>query len=232
MKNSTNLRTGRLAQAICLVTLLNPANAQQPMPAEPPVAAANRALLSQLPFADRQDFEDANRGFIGTTPNSANPDLYKFLQQDAPPTVNPSLWRQAQLNAINGLFRVADGVYQVRGFSLANMTIVEGASGVIVIDPLLTVASAREALDLYYTHRPRKPVVAVIYTHSHGDHYGGAKGVTSEADVHAGRTKIIAPAGFLEAVVSESVIAGNSMARRARYQFGTPLPRSHPAPKV
>ena len=226
MKNSTSPRTGRLAQAIWLVTLLNPANAQQPMPAEPPVAAANRALLSQLPFRDRQDFEDANRGFIATTPNSANPNLYKFLEQDAPPTVNPSLWRQAQLNAINGLFKVADGVYQVRGFSLANMTIVEGASGVIVIDPLLTVASAREALELYYMHRPRKPVVAVIYTHSHGDHYGGAKGVTSEADVRAGRTKIIAPAGFLEAVVSESVIAGNSMARRARYQFGAPLPRS------
>ena len=86
------------------------------MPAEPQVAAANRAVLSQLPFNDRQDFEDANRGFIATTPDSSNPDLYKFLQQDPPPTVNPSLWRQAQLNTINGLFKIADGVYQIRGF--------------------------------------------------------------------------------------------------------------------
>jgi linear primary-alkylsulfatase len=191
MKHSASPQTGRLAHAICLITLLKPANAQQPMPAEPLVAAANRAVLAQLPFSDRQDFEDANRGFIATTPDSSNPDLYKFLQgQDAPPTVNPSLWRQAQLNAIHGLFRVTDGVYQVRGFSISNMTIVEGATGLIVIDTLFTVASAREALDLYYAHRPRKPVVAVVYTHSHSDHYGGVKGVTSEADVRAGRTKV------------------------------------------
>ena len=91
----------------------------------------NRAVLSLLPFSDRQDFEDANRGFVATTPSSDNPDLYKFLQQNAPPSVNPSLWRQAQLDDINGLFKVADGVYQVRGFSNANMTIVEGATGLI-----------------------------------------------------------------------------------------------------
>src|SRR5215472_12564533 len=218
MKHSESPQTGRLAYALGTITLLiGSANAQQPMPAEPLVAAFNRSVLSQLPFSDRQDFEDANRGFIATTPDSSNPDLYKFLEQDAPPTVNPSLWRQAQLNAINGLFKVVDGVYQVRGFSISNMTIVEGASGLIVIDPLLTVASAREALDLYYAHRPRKPVVAVIYTHSHTDHYGGVKGVTSEADVRAGKTKIIAPAGFMREVVSEFVIAGNPMARRAQY---------------
>ena len=229
MKHSVRPQTGCLAHVLGTITLLiGSANAQQPMPmpAEPQVAAANRAVLSQLPFSDRQDFEDAHRGFIATTPNSANPDPYKFLQQDAPPTVNPSLWRQAQLNAINGLFKVTDGVYQVRGLSIANMTIVEGATGLIVIDTLLTAPAAREALDLYYTHRPRKPVVAVVYTHSHADHYGGVKGVTSEADVQAGKTKIIAPAGFMEAAVSESVIAGNPMARRAQYQFGVPLPRS------
>lgn len=211
MKHAPNrLQTCGLMHAfglIVMTALLNPAYAQQPMPAEAPVAAANR-------------------GFIATTPNSANPDLYKFLQQDAPPTVNPSLWRQAQLNAINGLFKVADGVYQVRGFSIANMTIVEGATGLIVIDTLLTVDSAREAIELYYAHRPRKPVVAVIYTHSHADHYGGVKGVTREADVQAGKTKIIAPAGFMREAVSENVIAGNPMARRAQYQFGTSLPRT------
>ena len=104
-----------------------------PKPAEPSVAAANRAVLSQLPFADRQDFEDATRGFIGTRTNAADLALYDFLKQDAPPSANPSLWRQAQLNAIHGLFRVTDGIYQLRGLSLANMTIVEGATGLIVI---------------------------------------------------------------------------------------------------
>lgn len=123
---------------IGLIAFLNPAHAQQPLPAEPPVAAANHAVLSKLPFSDRQDFEDANRGFIATTPNTSNPDPYRFLQRDAPPTVNPSLWRQAQLNATNGLFKVTDGVYQVRGFSVSSMTIVEGRTGIIVIDTLAT----------------------------------------------------------------------------------------------
>jgi alkyl sulfatase BDS1-like metallo-beta-lactamase superfamily hydrolase len=201
------------------------AAAQAPRDAEPPVAAANRAVLSQLPFAGRQDFDDARRGFVATVPNAANPALYSFLDAEAPPTVNPSLWRQAQLNAIHGLFKVTDGIYQVRGFSLANVTIVEGATGLIVIDPLSTVGAAREAMALYFAHRPQRPVLAVVYTHSHSDHYGGVKGVTSDADVASRKTAIIAPAGFMEAVVSESVIAGNAMARRAQYQFGTPLPR-------
>ena len=211
---------------VALIALLNPAHAQQAMPAEPTVATANHAVVSQLAFGDLQDFDDAKRGFIATTPNSANPDLYKFLEQDTPPTVNPSLWRQSQLNAFSGLFKVVDGIYQVRGFSIANMTIVEGATGLIIIDTLLTVDSAREAIELYYAHRPRKPVVAIIYTHSHGDHYRGVKGVTSEADVRSGKTKIIAPAGFLQEAISESVIAGNSMFRRAEFQFGAPLPRT------
>ena len=198
---------------------------QQPRPAEPRVASANQAVLTQLPFADRQDFEDANRGFIATSSAGRSPDQYAFLAQEPPPTVNPSLWRQAQLNEINGLFRVTDGVYQIRGFSLANMTIIEGASGVIVIDTLSTIAAARAGMDLYFANRPRRPVVAVVYTHSHADHYSGVKGVTSDADVRAGRTKVYAPAGFMKEVVSESVIAGTAMARRAQYQFGGPLPR-------
>lgn len=198
---------------------------QAPKPAEPGVASRNRAVLNELPFADRQDFDDAMRGFVATTPDAAAPDRYSFLQGTAPDTVNPSLWRLAQLNAVNGLFKVVDGMYQVRGFSLANMTIVEGRTGVIVIDPLSTIASAKAGLDLYFANRPRKPVVAVIYTHSHSDHYGGAKGVATDDDVKAGRTRVIAPAGFLEAAVSESVIAGNAMGRRANYQFGAPLPR-------
>jgi alkyl sulfatase BDS1-like metallo-beta-lactamase superfamily hydrolase len=204
--------------------MVNPAQSQQAKPAEPSVVAANQAAQSRLPFSDRQDFEDAMRGFIATTPDAANPDRYAFLKREAPPTVNPALWRQAQLNTVHGLLKVADGVYQVRGFSQANMTIAEGSTGLILIDTLSTPGAAREALALYFAHRPRKPVVAVIYSHSHGDHYGGASGVVSQADVAAGKTKIMAPAGFTEAVVGEAVIGGNAKARRAQYQFGGPLP--------
>src|SRR5882762_1288142 len=209
---------------VAIMTVVRPAQAQQTKSAEPNVAAANQAVQSRLPFSDRQDFDDAMRGFIATTPDPANPDRWAFLEREAPPTVNPSLWRQAQLNATNGLFKVADGVYQVRGFSQANMTIVEGMTGLIVIDTLTTPGAAREALDLYFAHRPRKPVMAVIYSHSHPDHYGGVSGVVSQAEVAAGKTKLIAPAGFLEAVVGEAVIGGNAKARRGQYQFGMPLP--------
>ena len=213
-----------LATLITLSALVSVAHSQQTQPAAADVAAANRALESRLPFADRQDFEDARRGFIATTPDTDHPDRFAFLKHEAPPSVNPSLWRQAQLNAIDGLFKVADGVYQVRGFSPANMTIVEGTTGLILIDTLFTPGAAREALDLYFAHRPRKPVVAVIYSHSHVDHFGGAGGVLSPADVAAGKTQIIAPAGFMEAVISETVTGGNAKARRAEYQFGIPLP--------
>ena len=223
MKNAVAITI--LAAGLLVPSVAHAQGPAGPKAAEPAVGARNRAVRSELPFADRQDFEDAMRGFVATVPNSANPQQYQFLDGDAPDTVNPSLWRLAQLNAIHGLFRVVDGMYQVRGFSLANMTIVEGRTGLIVIDPLSTVASAKEGLDLYFAHRPKRPVVAVVYTHSHSDHYGGAKGVATDADVQAGRTKVYAPAGFLEAAVSESIIAGNAMGRRAQFQFGAPLPR-------
>ena len=220
-----NWRRARMtACLIAIMTVVRPAQSQETKPAEPIVAAANRASQSQLPLGDRQDFEDAMRGFIATTPDPANPDRYAFLKQEAPPTVNPSLWRQAQLGTTDGLFKVADGVYQIRGFSDANMTIVEGTTGLIVIDTLTTPGAAREALDLYYAHRPRKPVVAVIYSHSHVDHFGGASGVVSQADVTAGKAKVIAPEGFMEAVLGEAIIGGNAKGRRAQYQFGALLP--------
>lgn len=213
------------ALSLTLTTSGLQAQEQMPKPAQSDVASRNRAVLGELPFADRRDFDDALRGFVATTPDARNPTQYDFLKGDAPSSVNPSLWRLAQLNAINGLFKVVDGMYQIRGFSLANMTIVEGRTGLIVVDPLSTAGAAKEGLDLYFAHRPKRPVAAVIFTHSHSDHYGGAKGVTSDADVRAGRTKVIAPDGFLAAAVSESVIAGNAMGRRAQYQFGSPLPR-------
>jgi alkyl sulfatase BDS1-like metallo-beta-lactamase superfamily hydrolase len=218
---------GNRAQAATPVTATPPAPPPpaEPRPAEPLVADRNRAALASLPFTDRQDFEDARRGFVATTPDARDPQRFQFLEGEAPPTVNPSLWRLAQLNAIDGLFKVVDGVYQVRGFSLGNMTIVEGQTGLIVIDPLSSIGAAEEAIALYLAHRPRKPVVAVVYTHSHSDHYGGVKGVVTAAEVAAGRTRVIAPAGFMEAVSNESVIAGNAMGRRAQFQFGGPLPR-------
>lgn len=195
----------------------------------------NAELLAKLPFADTADFADAKRGFIAAIPDATvlNADgktvwslkPYDFLKSDAvPDTVNPSLWRQAQLNAIHGLFKVTDRVYQVRGMDLANMTIVEGDSGLIIIDPLLSVETARAAFMLYLANRPAKPVVAVVYSHSHVDHFGGVRGVANEADVLAGKTKIIAPDGFMEHAVAENVFAGNAMSRRAQFQFGPLLP--------
>ena len=222
--------------AVCVFAFGEPFSAQTAHDAEPPVKDAHGTMRQQLPFTDRQDFEDATRGLI-----AAEPDLivkgpndrdvwnlrdYAFLRRDDPPaTVNPSLWRQAQLNAANGLFKVTDGIYQLRGFDASNMTLVETRTGLIVVDPLSSVEVARAALAFYHRHRPKKRVLAVIYTHSHADHYGGVKGVISDADVVSGRVKVIAPVGFMEAVFSESVIAGNAMGRRAQYQFGSPLPR-------
>jgi alkyl sulfatase BDS1-like metallo-beta-lactamase superfamily hydrolase len=204
-----------------------------PRPAESSVSAANKAALDALPFADRRDFEDAERGFLGTIPDAAimagerkvwSQKAYAFLHADAAPdTVNPSLWRIAQLNCRHGLFEVAERIYQVRGFDIANMTIVEGDSGIIIIDTLTSAEPAKAALDLYYQHRGRRPVKAVIYTHTHTDHWGGVKGVVEAAAVASGEVAIIAPDGFMEHAVSENVIAGNAMVRRAQYQFGTLL---------
>ncbi|GGI90745.1 alkyl/aryl-sulfatase [Halopseudomonas pertucinogena] len=202
-------------------------------PAEPATARANAAVLQQLDFSDDQAFADARRGFIAAAQDPLlNPDgstawnmgAYAFLEQDAPATANPSLWRQARLNAIHGLFQVTEGIYQVRGMDLANMTIIEGRTGLIVIDPLLTPTTARAALDLYLAHRPARPVVAVIYTHNHVDHFAGVRGIVSDEDVGSGRVRIYAPEGFMEHAVSENVIAGNAMTRRAMYMYGTQLP--------
>lgn len=207
----------------------------EPKPAESYTAERNKAVLEALPFANTQAFDDAKRGFIAEWPEGKVTDsegklawnmaAYAFLNgKAAPDTVNPSLWRQAQLNAIHGLFQVTEGMYQIRGMDLANMTIIEGKTGLIIIDPLLTPATAKAGLDLYYQNRPQKPVVAVLYTHNHADHFGGVKGVINEADVRAGKVKVYAPYGFMQHAVSENVIAGNAMARRATYQFGAQVP--------
>jgi alkyl sulfatase BDS1-like metallo-beta-lactamase superfamily hydrolase len=228
-------RIASLLAAILLAIAPFSSASAQSKDAEPASRAVNDAFLKTLPFGDRADFEDAKRGFIATLPDGAIPGIgdksawdtkpYEFLKSDqVPPTVNPSLWRQAQLNAINGLFKVTERVYQVRGLDLSNLTIIEGDSGLILIDPLLSNETAKAALELYLKNRPAKPVAAVIYTHSHADHFGGAKGVISEDDAKQGKVKVIAPDGFMEHAVAENVIAGNAMARRAQYQFGSALP--------
>ncbi len=237
--NRSGCLSGRVFRAALLaittfgVGAACPAAGQEAKPAEPAVSAANHAVLSQLPFANRDDYQDAARGFVATIPDALvtgrsgnvvwSQKDYGFLDNDrAPDTVNPSLWRQAQLNRQHGLFKVVDGLYQIRGLDLSNMTLIEGNTGLIVVDPLLAVETARAGLDLYYEHRPRRPVVAVIYTHSHGDHWGGVKGVINEADVASGKVAVVAPEGF---TASENVIAGNARRRRGLYQFGPLLPK-------
>ena len=207
-----------------------------PKDATPVTRAQNCAVLDALPFGDTQDFEDARRGFLGSLPeveitNDQGRVVwslrdYGFLDDEhAPPTVNPSLWRQARLNMHHGLFQVTDRIYQVRGFDISNMTLIEGERGLIVIDPLISTEVARAGLDLYTRHRGRRPVTAVIYTHSHTDHYGGVRGVVGDGDVRAGRVEIWAPDRFMEEIVSETVLAGTVMIRRAQFQFGATLPK-------
>jgi alkyl sulfatase BDS1-like metallo-beta-lactamase superfamily hydrolase len=202
----------------------------------PAVRAANEALLATLPFADTTDHEDAQRGLLGRLDPCVvraadgrvvwdNESYLAFLRGPAPETVNPSLWRQSQLAAIDGLFEVVEGIYQVRGLDLSNVTFVEGATGVLVIDPLISVETAAAALALYRRHRGDRPVVGVIYTHSHADHFGGVRGVTSPEDVAAGRCVVIAPEHFLEHAVAENVYAGPAMTRRAGYMYGAALER-------
>lgn len=187
-------------------------------------------MAEKLPsFEDRTDFQNVEKGFVGTTEEAVIKDAsgrtvwdfatYRFLDADCPDTANPSLWRQSQLVAKHGLFQVADGIYQVRGFDLSNISFIEGDKGVIVIDPLLSVEPAEAALALYREHRGDRPVTAVIYSHSHADHFGGVRGVVPEgADI-----PIIAPAGFLEHAVAENVYAGAAMNRRAIYMYGAEL---------
>jgi alkyl sulfatase BDS1-like metallo-beta-lactamase superfamily hydrolase len=203
-------------------------------PASPSTLEFNKKSTASLPWSDTADFANARRGLIARFPDNgviknANGrivwDLSKFTGfikegAAAPDTVNPSLWRMSQLLMDAGLYEVVPGVYQVRGADLSNLTIVEGEQGITIYDPLITAETARAALDLYYQNRPRRPVVAVIYSHSHVDHAGGVRGIVDEADVKSGKVKIYAPEGFLENFVAENLFAGTAMGRRASYMYG------------
>jgi alkyl sulfatase BDS1-like metallo-beta-lactamase superfamily hydrolase len=228
----------RFCFLLLIVPLARVALAEQPpKPATAATKAANARVLRELPFNDQRDFEDARRGLIAPLPDNGliksadgrvvwNLSQYQVANSEvAPDTVNPSLWRQMRLLTIAGLFQVTPRIYQVRGADISNITFIEGATGVIVMDPLISAETAHAALELYRKHRGNKPVVAVIFTHSHVDHYGGALGVVDPADVKAGKVKIVAPEHFLEEAVSENLLAGNHMLRRASYMYGRLLPQ-------
>jgi alkyl sulfatase BDS1-like metallo-beta-lactamase superfamily hydrolase len=195
---------------------------------------ANARVAASLPLDEPQAFEDAARGLIarptGTIVSAEGAVLVDFgalafLQGPAPATVNPSLWRQARLNANVGLFKVTDGIHQLRGFDIANMTLIDGQTGWIVVDPLTARETAAAAIAFAREHLGDKPVSAVIFTHSHADHFGGVLGVTSAGDAAARKLPIVAPAGFMEEATSENVMVGTAMGRRSGYQFGKDLPR-------
>lgn len=215
-----------------------PAGAEDwPQPPVGEATAATRAaqawVRQALPLDDPADFENATRGFVAAIedPRILNPDgsvawdtqWFAFIDGEAPDTVNPSLWRQSRLNSLHGLFEVVDGIWQVRGYDLAVMTLIRGVEGWIVVDPLTTPAVAAAGLALANEHLGERPVTAVIYTHSHGDHFGGVRGVVDEGDVETGRVAIFGPHGFTEEAVSENLLAGNYMGRRGSFQFGNQL---------
>jgi alkyl sulfatase BDS1-like metallo-beta-lactamase superfamily hydrolase len=238
----------RLATGLAAACVLAAACAQTPpvtpvadaqiasLPFDPPSAntkAHNAAVAATSPFSDTRDFDFAAQGYVGTL---ADPlikaadgrvvwdlNAFSFLEGGAPDTVNPSLWRQAQLMAKAGLYQVSDRIWQVRGFDLANATFIKGDTGWIVIDTLTASETAKAAYQLVTEKLGSRPIVAVIYTHSHSDHYAGTAGLISIEDARSGKVQVIAPEGFTSHAVSENIIAGPAMGRRAAYQFGVPL---------
>lgn len=195
----------------------------------------NAALAARLDLSPGSDGDDARRDRLAFIEDEAilaadgtlvwSIPQFDFLDADAPDTVNPSLWRQSQLAAHHGLFKVMDGIYQVRGYDLAVMSVIEGETGWIIVDPLTTNETAAAGLKLVNETLGERPVTGVLYTHSHADHFGGARGVISDADVAAG-VPVLAPVGFSESAVSENLIAGNQMSRRSTLMFGNTLPRT------
>jgi len=229
-------RAGLFGLAICLVACgKNQGVGGASSDASASTQKENAAFVSIIDGASGQDFEDAKRGLIArptgkilAADGSVLRDFaaYDFLQSAAPDTVNPSLWRHAQLNANIGLFKVMDGVYQLRGFDIANITLIEGKTGWIVVDALTSRESAKAAMDFAEQHLGKRLVSGLVLTHAHADHFGGALGVLSQEDAAQRKVPIVAPAGFMEEATSENVLVGSAMGRRSEYQFGRDLPRS------
>ncbi|MFC0589063.1 alkyl/aryl-sulfatase [Novosphingobium aquiterrae] len=225
------LSAGLLVSLAAAPAQANPA--PQPKSASPATAARQAEVAGALPAEDGRDADFAARGFIATRTDPLivnakgrqvwRSDAYAFVEGAAPATVNPSLWREMTHLKRSGLFKVADDVWQVRGFDVSNMTVVKGATGWIVIDPLTTRETAAAAMELVNAQLGQRPVSAVIYSHSHADHFGGVRGVIDEADAAARKVPILAPARFLEESASENIMAGAAMGRRANYQFGAGL---------
>ncbi len=207
----------------------------QRKPASDRIGAQNRDALASLPGGGEEDFAEARRGLVAAFEPARvlredgrvawELESYDFLDGEAPDTAHPSLWRLGRLNRVAGLFELAPGLYQLRGFDLSNMHVVEGEEGIVVIDPLVSAETAAAALALYREHRGERPVTGLVYTHSHVDHFGGAKGIVSEEEIEAGKIPVLAPAGFLHHAVSENVFAGTAMGRRAGYMYGALLER-------
>ena len=203
--------------------------------ATPTTLTANAQFAKDLKLDDPQDFEDAKRGFIAKPTGKLlaadgsvlyDYDAYQFIKGQSPDTVNPSLWRHARLNAEIGLFKVTDGIYQLRGFDVANITLIEGKTGWIVVDALTSRESAAAAMAFARQHLGNKPVTALVFSHSHIDHFGGALGVLTPQEVSERKVPVIAPTGFMEEATSENVMVGTAMGRRSIYQFGRDLERS------
>ncbi len=204
-----------------------------PKPASPATITAQEKMRASLPADNGDDLRFAAQGFVATRADPIirnkdgkpvwNLDAYAWMTGDAPATVNPSLWRHMNVLRKHGLFNLADNMWQIRGFDVSNMTVIKGNTGWILIDPLTTRETAAAALELVNQQLGARPVVAVLYTHSHSDHFGGVRGIVSLDDVKAGKTAIIAPEHFIEETSSENVMAGAAMGRRANYQFGLSL---------
>ena len=202
-------------------------------PATDVTAAKNAAVAKRYPIGDQRDFQEASKGWVAMmakplfkTASGAiafDAGSYDFIVGEAPASVNPSLWRMEQLNNNVGLFKVCEGIWQIRGYDAANMTLISGNTGWIVIDPLTCAEVAQSVLAFAMEHLGVRPVVSVIYTHAHADHFGGVRGVIDEADVMAGKVSVIAPDKFMEYAIYENVLAGVAMSRRAQYQFGAGL---------
>ena len=224
--------------ALCLVACGRPDSPPPPPESSDATSytvAVNQSFANKLDLQDQQDFKDASKGLIAVAPTTPIVDsagkviwdqaAYDYIQGEAPATVNPSLWRQSKLNMQRGLYKVGDGIYQLRGFDLANISIIVGDSGWIVVDPLTTEDTARAAIAFAREHLGDKPISAILFTHSHIDHFGGALGLMSMEQATANDVQIIAPVGFIEEATSENILAGPAMTRRALYMYGERLPR-------